>query len=141
MKVPLERTLDHELEMLRALRGLRGVPSLASDTLVQGAIVTTPILQPLTLAVMWSARLHLAVPALVSTFKVCVRKYAAVWTIVSPWFCGEPQHLEACRHRIAPATVLLYLQFRKTLCDAFLVLAHRRRTTCALSTETCASAI
>ena len=78
IKVPLERTLHHELEMLRTLRGLRGVPSLASDTLVQGAIVSAPVLQPLTLAVIRRARLHLAVPALVSTFKVIVCKHAAV---------------------------------------------------------------
>ncbi len=101
--------------MLLTLRGLRGVPSLAIDTLVQGAIVSTPVLQPLTLAVIWRACLHLAVPTLVSTFKVCVCKHAAVWTILSPCGCGKPQHLEACTHCIAPVAVLLYLQIRNAL--------------------------
>ncbi|KAK9829041.1 hypothetical protein WJX72_003599 [[Myrmecia] bisecta] len=69
IKWPLVGPLDRELQMLRSLRGLGGVPSLASDSLVQGAIVMTPILQPLTLAVIWRDCLHLAVPALVSTFQ------------------------------------------------------------------------
>ena len=113
--MPLARTLDHELEMLLALRGLIGVSSLAFDTLVKGAIVSTPVLQPLTLAAIWRGRLHLAVPALVSTFKVCVCKHAAVWIILSSCGCGKSQHLEACTHCIAPVAVLLYLRIQNAL--------------------------
>ena len=74
IKMPLVRTLDHELQILQSLQGLGGLPTLAFDSLVQGAIVLTPILQPLTIAAIHCGGLHLAVPALVSTIQVCICK-------------------------------------------------------------------
>lgn len=122
--MPLEGTLDDELQMLRSLQDLGSVPSLACDSLVEGAIVLTPILQPLTLAAIWSDCLHLAVPALVSTFQVCVDK---VCCSVEPLF----------RHATGAAKE--FAKKFKTLCDALHLLSYRRRTSVASSTEMSAS--
>lgn len=139
IKVPLKGTLDHELQILRSLQGLGGVPSLAFDSLVEGAIVLTPVLQPLTLAAIWRGCLHLAVPALVSTFQVCVHKACCSVDPFVAMFMDALVPFEDCATLLQPVQCCCICK-SNPLCDASLVLSLRRRTTLASSTEMCASA-
>ena len=108
-KVPLMGTLDHELQMLHSLQGLEGVPSLASDSLVHGAIVMTPILQLLAFAVIWRDCLHQAVPALVSTFQVCASLQSMLQCDSSCPLClWMPLYIEYCTHRCTWCSVALF---------------------------------